>query len=106
MSEYKAPIRDMLFVLKELAGLDDVAKLPGCEDVNAELVEQILEENGRFAAEVLSPLFGGYGLAEDSRISELRAYANLFDIGEGAPQVQKIMIGQHALGLRNADTPP
>ncbi len=56
MSEYKAPIKDMLFVLKELAGLADVAKLPGCEDVNAELVEQILEENGRFATEVLSPL--------------------------------------------------
>ena len=56
MSEYKAPIRDMLFVLKELAGLADVAKLPGCEDVNAELVEQILEENGRFATGVLSPL--------------------------------------------------
>ena len=56
MSEYKAPINDMLFVLKELAGLDQVAKLPGCEDISEDLVQQILEENGRFSSEVLAPL--------------------------------------------------
>jgi len=56
MSEYKAPIKDMLFVLRELAGLDQVAKLPGCEDVNEDLVRQILEENGRFSSAVLAPL--------------------------------------------------
>jgi len=56
MSEYIAPLRDMKFVIKELAGLDTVAALPGCEDVSAELVDQILEENGRFSSEVLSPL--------------------------------------------------
>ena len=56
MSEYKAPIKDMLFVLKELAGLDGVVKLPGCEEVSEDLVAQILEENGRFSSEVLAPL--------------------------------------------------
>ena len=56
MSEYIAPIRDMQFVINELAGLDTVAALPGCEDVSADLVDQILEENGRFSSEVLSPL--------------------------------------------------
>ena len=56
MSEYKAPLNDMLFVLRELAGLDQVAKLPGCEDVSDDLVQQILEENGRFSSEVLAPL--------------------------------------------------
>jgi len=56
MSEYKAPIRDMQFVINELAGLEAVAALPGCEDVSADLVDQILEENGRFSTEVLSPL--------------------------------------------------
>ncbi|MGS0894889.1 acyl-CoA dehydrogenase N-terminal domain-containing protein, partial [Burkholderia stagnalis] len=29
---YNAPVKDMLFVLKELAGLDAVARLPGFED--------------------------------------------------------------------------
>ncbi len=56
MSDYVAPLKDMQFVLQELAGLDQVAKLPGCEDVNVELVDQILEESGKFCAEVLSPL--------------------------------------------------
>ena len=56
MSEYKAPLRDMHFVLQELAGLADVARLPGCEEINAELVDQILEEGSKFASGVLSPL--------------------------------------------------
>ena len=56
MSDYVAPLKDMQFVLNELAGLDQLAKLPGCEDVSVELVEQILEESGKFCAEVLSPL--------------------------------------------------
>jgi alkylation response protein AidB-like acyl-CoA dehydrogenase len=56
MSNYVAPLQDMQFVLKELAGLDQVAKLPGCEEASAELVDQILEESGRFCAEVLAPL--------------------------------------------------
>ena len=56
MSEYVAPLNDMQFVLKELAGLEEVAKLPGCEEVSVELVDQILEESGRFCAEVLAPL--------------------------------------------------
>ena len=56
MSEYKAPLRDMHFVLHELAGLAEIARLPGCEEINAELVDQILEEGAKFATGVLSPL--------------------------------------------------
>ena len=56
MSEYKAPLRDMHFVLTELAGLDEIAKLPGGEEINAELVDQILDESAKFASGVLSPL--------------------------------------------------
>ena len=32
MSSYVAPLKDMRFVLRELAGLDAVAQLPGCEE--------------------------------------------------------------------------
>ncbi len=56
MSDYKAPIRDMHFVLNELAGLAEIAKLPGCEEISAELVDQVLEEAAKFATGVLSPL--------------------------------------------------
>jgi len=56
MSGYTAPLRDMQFVLQELAGLGEVARLPGNEELSADLVGQILEENAKFAAEVLAPL--------------------------------------------------
>jgi acyl-CoA dehydrogenase len=46
----------MHFVLQELAGLAEIAKLPGCEEINAELVDQILEQSAKFASAVLSPL--------------------------------------------------
>ncbi len=56
MSEYRAPIRDMQFVLKELAGLGEVAELPGCEEASPDVVDAILEEAAKFAEGVLSPL--------------------------------------------------
>src|SRR3979490_1728622 len=56
MSEYKAPLRDMHFVLQELAGLAGVAKLPGLREINAELVDKIREQSGKFANGGLSPL--------------------------------------------------
>jgi alkylation response protein AidB-like acyl-CoA dehydrogenase len=56
MSEYVAPLKDMLFALRELAGLDDLSSLPGCEEVTPDLVEAILEEAAKFANGVLSPL--------------------------------------------------
>jgi alkylation response protein AidB-like acyl-CoA dehydrogenase len=46
----------MQFVLGELAGLGRISSLPGCEEVNEELIGQILEESSRFTSEVLAPL--------------------------------------------------
>src|SRR5512139_306743 len=56
MSAYTAPLKDMRFVLNELAGLGEVAKLPGCEDASPETVDAILEEAAKFSSEVLDPL--------------------------------------------------
>ena len=53
---YVAPIKDMLFVMNELAGLNEVNALPGCEDATPETVEAVLEENARFTSEVIAPL--------------------------------------------------
>ena len=53
---YVAPLKDMLFVMNELAGLSDVNALPGCEDATPETVEAILEENAKFCGEVVAPL--------------------------------------------------
>ena len=56
MSTYIAPVKDMLFNMNELAGLQEIAGLPGNEDVSADLVEAILDEAGKFASEVVDPL--------------------------------------------------
>ena len=56
MSEYRAPIRDMKFVLKELAGLDELVQLPGCEEATTDVVDAILDEAAKFAEGVLAPL--------------------------------------------------
>ncbi|MGZ8253803.1 MAG: acyl-CoA dehydrogenase [Burkholderiaceae bacterium] len=53
---YVAPIKDMQFVLHELAGLKQIQTLPGCEDATDETVAAVLEENARFMAEVIAPL--------------------------------------------------
>jgi alkylation response protein AidB-like acyl-CoA dehydrogenase len=56
MSNYTAPLKDMQFVLRELAGIEAVAKLPGCEEATPDTVDAILEEAGKFASGVLAPL--------------------------------------------------
>lgn len=53
---YVAPLKDMLFVINELAGLSQVNALPGCEDASQETVEAVLEENAKFCGEVVAPL--------------------------------------------------
>jgi alkylation response protein AidB-like acyl-CoA dehydrogenase len=55
MSTYRAPLRDMQFALRELAGLDDIAKLPGYEDA-PDVLDAILGEASTFASEVLDPI--------------------------------------------------
>ncbi|HEX5392851.1 MAG TPA: acyl-CoA dehydrogenase [Rhodocyclaceae bacterium] len=56
MSAYLAPLRDMQFILRDIAGLDEVVALPGYEEASPDLAEAILEEAGKFAAGVLAPL--------------------------------------------------
>ncbi len=56
MSTYEAPLRDMQFVICELAGLDQVTALPGWQETDKEVVNAILQEASRFASEVLTPL--------------------------------------------------
>nr|WP_314541337.1 acyl-CoA dehydrogenase [uncultured Massilia sp.] len=53
---YNAPLKDMLFVVNELADLSAVHQLPGCEDATPDTVEAVLEENAKFCGEVIAPL--------------------------------------------------
>jgi len=56
MSSYVAPLKDMMFVLTELAALDKVAALPGYEEATTDVVEAILDESAKFTGGVLAPL--------------------------------------------------
>ena len=56
MSEYVAPLKDIRFVMQELAGLDQVIALPGCEEASPDVIDAILDEAAKFAGAVLSPL--------------------------------------------------
>jgi 3-(methylsulfanyl)propanoyl-CoA dehydrogenase len=56
MSEYKPPLKEMRFVLKELAGLAEICSLPDFEEQGVDIVDAVLEEAARFASGVLSPL--------------------------------------------------
>jgi alkylation response protein AidB-like acyl-CoA dehydrogenase len=57
MSEYKAPLRDMQFVLNELLDAPShYASLPGAEEATEDMVSAILEEGARFAERELAPL--------------------------------------------------
>jgi len=58
MSTYHAPLKEMEFVLNELAGLAQVGKLPGFEEATPDTVAAILEEAAKFATNVLDPLNG------------------------------------------------
>jgi len=53
---YRAPIKDMLFVMKELAGIDAVARLPGHEEAGYDTAAAVLEECAKFNEGVVAPL--------------------------------------------------
>ena len=55
MPEYHGPVREMLFVIRELAGLAQVARLPGCEEATLDLAEAILEQAAQLAGGVIGP---------------------------------------------------
>ena len=53
---YQPPVKDHLFLLRDVLEIDKHANLPGFADASIDVVEQILEEAARFTSEVLAPL--------------------------------------------------
>jgi 3-(methylthio)propanoyl-CoA dehydrogenase len=53
---YRAPVRDMLFCMKELANIDAVAQMPGFEDAGYDTAAAVLEECAKFNEGVVAPL--------------------------------------------------
>jgi 3-(methylthio)propanoyl-CoA dehydrogenase len=53
---YRAPVRDMLFCMKELADLEAVARMPGLEESGIDTAAAVLEEAAKFNQDVVAPL--------------------------------------------------
>lgn len=53
---YQAPIKDMLFVMQDLAGISQVAALPGFEDYGLDTAQAVLDESARFCQDIVAPL--------------------------------------------------
>jgi hypothetical protein len=53
---YRAPLKDMLFTMRELAGLEAITQLPGFEDAGIDTAQAVLEECAKFNEAVIAPL--------------------------------------------------
>ncbi len=66
---YVAPLKDMLFVLRHLAGIDEVASLPGFAEAGYDTAQAVLGECAKFNEQVIAPLNRG-GDLEPSTLSD------------------------------------
>ena len=58
MADYKAPLRDIDFVMNKLLGFPaHYAALPGNEELSQEVVSAVLEESAKFSENVLAPMY-------------------------------------------------
>ncbi len=53
---YRPPVREMAFALNEIAGLKDLFGSEAFPDLEPDLVDQVLDEAGKMAAEIIAPL--------------------------------------------------
>nr|WP_145545997.1 acyl-CoA dehydrogenase [Variovorax boronicumulans] len=53
---YTAPLKDMLFNIRHLARIEEIAQMPGFEDAGLETAQAVLEEAARFNQDVVAPL--------------------------------------------------
>lgn len=90
MPSYKAPLREYRFLLKDVLELERYANLPSFSDAPLDLIDQVLEEGGKFCEEVLAPLNKvgdehGCKRADDGSVTTppgfKEAYAQLVEAG-------------------------
>jgi isovaleryl-CoA dehydrogenase len=60
----------------------------------------------KHAGQAAAEIYGGYALADDYPISKIAAYINMLCVGEGTPNVQRILIAEDVLGTKDANRHP
>jgi alkylation response protein AidB-like acyl-CoA dehydrogenase len=84
MPSYKAPVADVLFLLKDVLGYEHRSNLPGFADAPLDTVEAILGEAARFCEDVLQPLNvvgdrEGCVRHDDGRVTTPRGFREAYD---------------------------
>jgi 3-(methylthio)propanoyl-CoA dehydrogenase len=88
---YRAPVKDMMFAMRELANIEAVATLPGFEDAGADTAQAVLEECAKFNEGVVAPLNWAGDLKPSSwsngKVTTTAGFADAFkQFGEGGWQ--------------------
>ncbi|UUX49972.1 acyl-CoA dehydrogenase family protein [Nisaea acidiphila] len=66
----------------------------------------LASEVAQKAAQTARDTFAAYALAEEYPINKLTAYVNMLTVGEGTPNVQRVLIAEDALGFKDANRHP
>ena len=60
----------------------------------------------RHAAQAMADIYAGYALADEYPVKKIAAYVNMLTVGEGTPNVQRILLAEDALGIKDSDRHP